>query len=105
MPNDQDHTHVSAKIIYPEPTPEDKILYANVILVNHTPWDFALHFDRLTTPIKRPESKEGQVEIEATKIATIHIPVTLVRGLIEALQTNLKGYEVQYGKVTIPKKG
>jgi len=105
MPNAKDKTPTVATIVYPDITPEDKTLYANVILVNHTPWDFALHFDRIVSPVNKPETEDDQVKIAATKVATIHIPITLVRGLIEALQTNLEHYESQYGEVTIPKKG
>lgn len=104
MPEDN-NTPVRAKIVYPEVSPDEKVLYSNVILVNHTPWDFALHFSRISFPVNKPEVTDDAVEIPATQVATVHVPVTLIRGLIEALQTNLSLYEDHYGEVTIPKKG
>jgi hypothetical protein len=96
-------TEVAAKIGYPELTEADTPLYSNAILVNHTPWDFALHFSQIITPI-RPPKTDGPLEIVGKKIAVISVPVTLVRGLITALQTNLDKYEQQYGKVEIPRQ-
>jgi hypothetical protein len=90
------------KIHYPDVTEEDRLLYANAVLVNHTPWDFALHFDYLVMPVAMPPDQD--VELHARKVAVINIPATLMRGLIEALQSNLEHYESQYGKIDIPKK-
>jgi hypothetical protein len=95
---------VSAKIIYPEVTEEDKPLYSNAILVNHTPWDFALHFCNVSTPIAPGVVPPAGLEIKAKKVAIINIPAPLVKGLINALQTNLARYEERYGKIEIPKE-
>lgn len=90
------------RIVYSEALDEGRVLYANVITVNHTPWDFALHFYNLVVPVRTDEPEEP-VDLTAKKTAVVSIPVTLVRGLIEALQTNLERYEQSYGKVEIPK--
>lgn len=91
------------KIIYPEVTEEDKPLYANAVLVNHTPWDFAMHFGHIVPPVAAKAGPAGEVEVKAKKIAVVSIPAPLVRGLISALQTNLERYEKAYGKIEIPK--
>ena len=95
----------SAKLIYPEPTDEDRRVYANYVQVNHTPWDFALHFGLVTTPTVPPQpNPEGYVEIPVSKLLTVNIPVPLIHGLIKALQTQVETYEKQYGE-TKPSKG
>ncbi len=100
MPN-QEHPK-KGRIVYSEALDEGRVLYANVITVNHTPWDFALHFYNLVVPV-HTEKAEEPVDLTAKKTAVVSIPVTLVRGLIGALQTNLERYEQSYGKVEIPK--
>lgn len=91
------------KIAYPELTEEDKPLYSNAVAVNHTPWDFAIHFSQLVLPIRPPQGK-GVSEIVGKQVAVINIPIPLVRGLISALETNLEIYEATHGKVEIPKE-
>ncbi len=99
MPNGE-KKEVPAKLVYPEATQEDQRLYANSIFVNHTPWDFALHFYHIVPPVTLGQTEE----IKANKVAVVGVPVTLLRGLIKALQINLERYEKQYGKIEIPKE-
>ncbi len=98
-----DAKRAKAKIVYPEIAEEDRPLYANGILVNHTPWDFAIHFSHVVAPVIAQPNAAGQIEIKAKKVTVISIPATLVRGLISALQTNLERYEKTYGKIETPK--
>jgi hypothetical protein len=90
----------TVKIVWPELTDDDKPSYANGIMVNHTPWDFTIFFSQVVLP---PAPAGGTMEVKGKRVATITFPVTLVRGLIDALQTNLDLYEEQYGKIEIPK--
>ena len=99
---EKDDKEAVARIILPEFTGEDKSIYANHVIVNHTPWDFALHFGSVLTPLKPKLNDAGEVEIEVKKLLTINIPSTLIKGLINALQTSLDRYEKQYGKVKTP---
>jgi hypothetical protein len=91
-----------ARLILPEITEEDKSIYANHVIVNHTPWDFALHFGSVVTPLQPKLNDSGELEIQVKKLLTINIPSTLIKGLINALQTSLDRYEKQYGKVKTP---
>jgi len=101
---DQENQDRKGKVTYPELEEEDKPLYSNAILVNNTPWDFALHFSHLVLPVVSPAESSGEVEVKGKKVVVISIPATLVRGLIRALQTNLELYEKAYGKIEIPKE-
>jgi len=68
MPNAKDKTPTVATIVYPDITPEDKTLYANVILVNHTPSSTSFpvsslpseEFDLLAQFILKIEEEEGE---------------------------------------------
>ncbi len=91
-----------ARIVYPDTSEANTLLYSNAVQINHSPWDFALHFAQLVVPTN--PSKGQSVEIKARPVAVINIPVTLVRGLIKALQTNIETYEKNYGKVDIPRE-
>ncbi len=111
MPNGEKKKGL-AKLVYPEATEEDQRLYSNSVFVNHTPWDFALHFyhivppvaARTVPPMAARHQSSGEIEIKANKVAVVGLPVTLMRGLIQALQSNLERYEKQYGKIEIPKE-
>jgi hypothetical protein len=95
---------ITAKITYPEVTEEDKFFYSNAISINHTPWDFAMHFAYVVMPQIPQPSSAGKLEIKAKRVAVVNIPATLVRGLIRALETNLERYEGVYGKIEMPKE-
>ncbi len=99
MANEKEQEH-TAKIVYPQLKEDEPVLYSNAIQVNHTPWDFALHFSQLVVPT----SVTADVEVKARSVAVINIPVTLVRGLITALETNVTLYEKVHGKIDIPRK-
>lgn len=90
------------EIVYPDLAEGEASLYANAVVINHSPWDFALYFSRVVMPL-RPTIESGKLKIQAQQVATINVPVTLIRGLIRALQTNLDRYEQDYGKIEIPK--
>ncbi len=100
---DGESKKTTARVVLSNVPEDEKLLYANVIHINHTPWDFALHFHKMVVPVQAPGSSDSVVDVQAGKVATIVIPVTLVRGLISALQSQLDAYENSYGKIEIPK--
>ena len=93
-----------ARIVHPELTDEDPVFYSNSVLVNHTPWDFTLHFGHLVTPGKAP-TRGPEVEVTARRVATLTIPRSLMPALIRALQENLSRSEDTYGKIQTPETG
>ncbi len=77
------------------------LIYANFVQVNHTPWDFTLHFGNFFLPPEAPQAKESQeaaeFELEVKSVARISVPTRLIRGIVRALETNIKRYEDSYG--------
>jgi Protein of unknown function (DUF3467) len=73
-------------------------IYANHVLVNHTPWDFRLLFSVLKFPIPGEEEavkERGHMEPEA--VAEVLIPANLMVGLITAMKQNFDRYAAQFG--------
>lgn len=73
--------------------------YSNYVLVNSTQWDFTLHFGHVVLPTAKPKLDEetGEVITEAKCVARVTVPVSLVKGIIQALQTQISQYESLYG--------
>lgn len=105
MPSEGDTGTQKARVVFPEMTGDEKPLYANAMAVNHSPWDFALHFGWIGLPHKPPAHEGEVIDVPARRVALINIPPALVRGIITALQENLETYERLYGKINNPEKG
>jgi hypothetical protein len=99
MADQNEEEHV-ARIVYPEIKEDDSVLYANSFQVNHTPWDFALHFGQVVVP-----TRPSGTDIKARGVAVINVPVPLIKGLIKALEINVAAYEKSYGAIAMPTKG
>jgi len=70
--------------------------YANFMQVNHTAWDFTLHFGHMVIPTEVPEKTR---DLEVKLVARITVPATLIRSIITALQTNLEVFEKAFGPI------
>ena len=99
MAKKNDKKTALAKLSYPEISEQDDVRYANYIAVNHTPWDFSLHFGLVTAPIGPQKQTSGVVEIPVKKLVTVNIPTTIIKGLIKALETNVELYEKAHGEI------
>lgn len=66
--------------------------YANFLVVSHGPHEFTLDFCQLI-----PSGEQGKVRAEV--VSRLKVAPTLVGKLIQALNTNLTGYEDQFGIV------
>ena len=84
-------------VVNDEPEGEHR-MYANVFHVNHTPWDFALHFSSVTIPVNPIPPNTPSLEITARKMAVVQVPAKLVPDIIRALQENLATYNKLHGK-------
>jgi hypothetical protein len=92
----------------PEPTPEsgpkppqvqvvvpDDVKhgeYANFLVVSHSPHEFTLDFCQLL-----PAKEQGKVDAEV--VSRVRIAPTMVARVLNALNTNLAGYEERFGSV------
>ncbi|MDX1657826.1 MAG: DUF3467 domain-containing protein [Nitriliruptorales bacterium] len=65
--------------------------YANFLVVSHSPHEFTLDFCQMQ------RGEPGQVNAEV--VSRIHIAPTMVAKVIQALNTNLNGYEDKWGSV------
>ena len=95
---------VSVKIV--TNSSEDAMtVYSNHAEVAHALHEFMIIFGRLptkATPSQVVEAKErGVIQVEPD--VQVLIPPTLVRGLIGALEAQLKKYEAEHGKLHVGK--
>lgn len=83
--------------------------YANYISVGHSPWDFSISFGMFSTPQKGDVPSKGkapnaEMEFEVPTQVEINFPLSLIAGLIRALETQKQAYEKQFGPILEPKK-
>jgi hypothetical protein len=64
--------------------------------VNHTPWDFTFHFGNFFIPPDVPQ-EPAELELEVKSVARITVPIRLIKGIVSALQKNIKRYEESFG--------
>jgi hypothetical protein len=61
-------------------------VYANYMIVQHTPYEFQVHFAYIMP------SQEGSDAIEADVVAKVNIPTELMPGMIRALEENFQKF-------------
>ena len=67
-------------------------VYANFLVVSHSPHEFTLDFCQLL-----PAGEAGKVNAEV--ISRVRIAPTMVGRVLNALNTNLANYEERFGQV------
>jgi hypothetical protein len=77
-------------------------VYANVIHVSHTPFDFRVTFSLLATP--QEDSADGGgviprpvVALNPTTVAELALPPATIDAFIDLLRQQLKDYTAQFG--------
>jgi hypothetical protein len=80
----------------------DAPVYANMIHVSHTPFDFRLTFSLLGTP--HEDSADGGsviprpvVALNPTTVAELALPPATIAAFIDLLQEQLNGYTAEFG--------
>lgn len=66
--------------------------YANFLVVSHSAHDFTLDFCQLV-----PSGEKGKVNAEV--VSRVRIAPTMVGRVLNALNSNLSGYEERFGQV------
>jgi hypothetical protein len=92
-----------ASVVWPDDALWPQGGYANVIVVNHTPWDFTLRLGHVVLPYHPPgTAPEGGVEIIATPVAQVTMPPAALRQLAIVLQEQVARYMANYGDIGGP---
>lgn len=95
------HEGGQVRIVWPEEGLWPQGGYANVVMVNHTPWDFTLRLGLIVLPSivpGTPVPEEG-IQTMATPIAQVTMPPQALRQLALVLQEQLLRYTSTYGRI------
>lgn len=77
--------------------------YANMVLVNHTPWDFTIRFGHATLPaIGEEDAPSGPVEVVAAPVAQVTLPPVALLQLVHILQDQIAKYNANFGEIGGP---
>lgn len=72
-------------------------VYANLLVVWHTPNDFTLDF--ICTDIPRPNGEGGTV-VPANVVSRVKVPVSVIFRIAQAIAQNVDQYEKNVGPIT-----
>jgi Protein of unknown function (DUF3467) len=89
------------RIEWPEESQWPQGGYANIILVNHTPWDFTIRFGHVVLPPNPPGGRmpEEGIRTAATPISQVTMPPQTLRQLALLLQQQVAKYTANYGEI------
>jgi Protein of unknown function (DUF3467) len=95
------HEGSQVQIQWPEEAQWPQGGYANIILVNHTPWDFTIRFGHVVLPPNPPgvPLPEEGLQTAATPIAQVTMPPQALRQLALVLQEQVARYVGTYGEI------
>ncbi len=88
--NTPNPSNKQVKVVVPDELKHGE--YANFLVVSHSPHDFTLDFCQLM-----PTGEQGKVNAEV--VSRVRIAPTMVSRVLNALNTNLAGYEDRFGQV------
>ena len=88
--SDQPRPNPQVQVVVPDEIKHGE--YANFLVVSHSPHDFTLDFCQLL-----PAGEKGKVNAEV--VSRVRIAPTMVARVLNALNTNLAGYEERFGQV------
>ena len=90
QPAEQPRPNAQVQVVVPDEIKHGE--YANFLVVSHSPHDFTLDFCQLL-----PAGEKGKVNAEV--VSRVRIAPTMVARVLNALNTNLAGYEERFGQV------
>jgi hypothetical protein len=73
-------------------------LYSNFVQVSFTPNDLTLHLGWYALPTYGEPPPAETIEVGVRPLVKVSLPLTLIRGLIGALQTTVEAYEESFGQ-------
>jgi len=74
-------------------------IYANHVVINHTPFEFNLLFGRMQSPMSKEQMPKNK-KIEIPLVAKIILPPEIARQLRDILAANIENFE----KIVLEKK-
>lgn len=90
---------VQAKIIAPTDMSEAPSYYANFVQVGMSPYEFTVHFSRMMLPlVSEPPAEMVTIDVNPQPIASISIPLNLVRAFMRALERQTESWERTFGQ-------
>lgn len=90
MPEQQPPPNRKVQVVVPDEIKHGE--YANFLVVSHSAHEFTLDFCQMM-----PAGEQDKINAEV--VSRIRIPPTLVGRVLNALNTNLTGYEDRFGQV------
>ena len=91
MVDDSGEEHKYPFVLSPiEELPDD--IYSNHVIVNHTPHEFNIYFNRITTPLSAEQIPKDK-KIKMKTVAKIVIAPSLMEQLINTLKINLENFK------------
>jgi hypothetical protein len=80
-------------------------VYANVLSVWHTVYEFTLDF-AVTQPASQVETPEGHTTVVPSRVvARIKVPPSLVFSILRTINENMGRYEEAFGPIPRPDEG
>lgn len=81
---------------------EQTEVYANVIQVSQTPWDFVLTFCLASMPeedeVKKSKNK-GEIVVHVPRVATVRVSPRMAKEIVKVLQEQTKKYDENIKRV------
>jgi hypothetical protein len=85
---------VQVRIVAPTDMSQAPSYYSNFVQVGISPYEFALHFSRISMPIvSEPPAELVVFDVSPQPVVSMSIPLNLVRGLIRALEGQAENWE------------
>ena len=75
---------------------EQTEVYANVIQVSQTPWDFVLTFCLASMPDENEVKKfknKGEMLVHVPRVATVRVSPRVAKEIVQVLQEQIKKYD------------
>ncbi len=71
--------------------------YSNFVQVGISPYEFTVNFSRITIPlVTEPPTEPIALDAAAQPVASVSIPLNLVRGFIRALEGQVENWETTF---------
>lgn len=77
-------------------------VYANFLVVWHTPYEFTLDFAAMQPAQQTEEGSPPTVPMRV--VSRVRIPVTLIFDVLRALNENMTRYETAFGEIRRPQQ-